>query len=46
MVGKCVFGATVVIGSKKVLLCCEKSREALATSALSGCRSSTEAEMK
>jgi hypothetical protein len=41
MVGNCVFGAPVVIGSKNVPLCCEKSREALATCALSGCLSST-----
>ena len=36
MVGNCVFGAPVVIGSRNVLLCCEKSREELATCALSG----------
>jgi hypothetical protein len=46
MVGNCIFGAPVVIGSRNVLLlCCEKSREELATCALSGCRSSTEDKM-
>ena len=45
MVGNCVFGVPVVIGSRNVL-CCEKSREARTTSALYGCRSSTEDEMK
>ena len=44
IVGNCVFGAPVVIGGRNVLRC-EKSIEALATCALSWCRSSTEDEM-